>query len=406
MAHDLLFTNETEWYAQDLRALFDLFSEGVLADADLEVTAGAVGLSVDVNSGSALVASDEAGDQGKYRVNLDVPQNSEAFTGGGLEAADAALPRVDRIVAHAYDDEVDGSGTTAFRLEVVTGVPTAGATLANNNGIAALPSNALPLARVLIEATDVSVDPANIADDRPLASGEGIDPDLATALGDLLVATGAGAWDNLPVGADDLALFADSGEPLGLTYDGPRRWNIIGTHANRAAAQGLEEQRYVESDRGGLVYRDTGAIWKPIGSGRVVKTVTETVNNQAAIQNDDELLFAVDANEKFGINVFLICQAASATSDMRFDSTGPAGSTVYLQRTSQMGVNIGVSPDLLTATPITVGSVAGVFGVQLNGWILNGATAGTWRLRWAQQSAEATDTSVLAGSYLVLHPLD
>lgn len=174
MAHDLLFTNETEWYAQDLRALFDLFEEGIIGSASLEVTDGATGLSIDVAAGSALIASDEAGDQGKYRVNLDTPRNSEAFVGGGIDPADATNPRVDRIVARVYDDEIDGTGTTAFRLEVVTGTPTAGATLANNNGIAALPSSSLALARVLIEPSDTSVNPANIADDR-VVSEVGID---------------------------------------------------------------------------------------------------------------------------------------------------------------------------------------------------------------------------------------
>lgn len=166
MSHDLLFTNETAWNAIDLRALFDQFGAGVLGEGDLEVTAGATGLSVDVAAGSALVESDEAGDQGKYRVVLDTPLNSAAFTAGGLEAADATDPRIDRIVARVYDDEVDGSGLTAFRLEVVTGTPTAGADLTNDDGIGAIPTNALELARVLVEATDTAVDPLNVADDR------------------------------------------------------------------------------------------------------------------------------------------------------------------------------------------------------------------------------------------------
>jgi hypothetical protein len=262
MAHDLLYTNESEWYAQDLRALHDYFNEGVLDDS-FEVTAGGTGLSIDVDSGTGFVQGDTVVDQGMYRVLLENAQNSESFWNGGLDTADATDPRIDRIVARVYDDEVDSSGETGFHMEVLTGTPTAGADLTNLDGAAALPDSALLLAYVLVEAGDTAVDPANIQDERadampaggggggtPLTVRDELGPTTVTPVDDLtfsgaevidmgggaamvaiqgelgvyltskgdLISRGAANPGTLAVGTDGHVLTADSTMSLGLKW--------------------------------------------------------------------------------------------------------------------------------------------------------------------------------------------
>lgn len=165
---DLHFVNETEWDAFDLRRLLEVYGEGVigLAGGALRVTAGAAGLSVDVAAGVGFVQGDAIADQGRYRVALTVGQNSAAFLDGGIQPAHAVNPRVDRIIARVYDDEADNSTQTAFRLEVLTGVATAGATLVNETGAAALPGSAMLLANVLVPANAAAILAENVEDQR------------------------------------------------------------------------------------------------------------------------------------------------------------------------------------------------------------------------------------------------
>lgn len=163
---DAIYFPETEIFPRDLRHAFDPLDEGIYGDDSFEVTAGGTGLSVDVNDGVAFVRGDADPDQGLYRVFMDTPANSESFASGGLDPAHATLPRIDRIILRVYDDEEDGSGNTGWFLEVLTGTPTAGATLVNENGAQAVPDSAVLLAVVLIPATATSVLSANIEDHR------------------------------------------------------------------------------------------------------------------------------------------------------------------------------------------------------------------------------------------------
>lgn len=155
----------------ELRSAFDApDQEGVWGATDLRVTAGA-GVSVDVGAGVAFVRGDDATDQGLYRVRNDGTLNSADFELGGIGVADATNPRIDQIIARILDDTHDSSGERKWRLEVLQGTATGGATLDNRSGAPALPNSCLRLADVLVPAGASSLLTANIRDRRPWARG-------------------------------------------------------------------------------------------------------------------------------------------------------------------------------------------------------------------------------------------
>ena len=165
------FLETVDISALELRSAFSGLQAGVMGSGDLKVTAGTAGLTVDVAAGVAFVQGGQVSDQGLYRVRNDAVVNSAAFNAGGITANSSGLPRIDQIIARVQDQTHDASGQRRWRLEVLTGAPTAGATLDNRSGAAALPASSLRLADVLIPTGAATVAAGNIRDRRPWARG-------------------------------------------------------------------------------------------------------------------------------------------------------------------------------------------------------------------------------------------
>lgn len=145
--------------ALDLRRYLGslISTEGVRTSSDLAVSQRAAGanMSVDVAAGTAVIQDDHASGGGFYHGVWTATENLV------ITAAHATLPRVDRIVALVKDMHL-GDASNAVELAVIDGTPTAGATLSNLNGAAAVPSSALLLANVLVAAADTSITNAEI----------------------------------------------------------------------------------------------------------------------------------------------------------------------------------------------------------------------------------------------------
>lgn len=143
----------------DLEALlprlinFDPSQGGVMSAGDLKVTAGA-GMTVNVAAGVAAVP-----DQTDTYPAL-TPVWRALLNGLVVTAANGSNPRIDQVV-------IDADGT----LSIVAGVATAGATLDNRNGAAALANGLVRLADLLIPAASSSISAGNIRDRRPWARG-------------------------------------------------------------------------------------------------------------------------------------------------------------------------------------------------------------------------------------------
>ena len=141
------------------------------------------------------------------------------------------------------------------------------------------------------------------------------------------------------------------------------------------------------------------------------KTADETVNNSAALQNDDHLFFSVDVNEVWFIQAWLMCDGGS-TPDIKFGWTVPASATItwgwigsdYATSTlAGWGPNAGAGVALATTGSLTAQLTAAstIQGVSFAGIAAIAGTAGTVQLQWAQATANASDTKIRTNSCLV-----
>ncbi len=138
----------------------------------------------------------------------------------------------------------------------------------------------------------------------------------------------------------------------------------------------------------------------------VRKTADETVNTSAVLQNDNELLFPILANEVWAFEIFLIW-LSGVTPDIKFAITVPSG-TLHWQIVDYMAggstvslVKVNVSGTASTAE----GGGTAIYSSILRGVIANGATPGNVQLQWAQNTSNASDTKVKANSYLIAYKL-
>lgn len=137
---------------------------GVVNKTDLLVTANTTpNMSVNVAGGSALIPQTQAANAGLYFAFFTAKKNYS------LAAASAVNPRVDGVFGSVLDKAYSGS-TTERIIQVVTGTPTAGATLTNLSGAPAVPAASIPLAWVLVTANATSISSAKIKDARPFAA--------------------------------------------------------------------------------------------------------------------------------------------------------------------------------------------------------------------------------------------
>ena len=141
-------------------------------------------------------------------------------------------------------------------------------------------------------------------------------------------------------------------------------------------------------------------IWASVPVKVVRKTANETVNNSSALQNDDDLLWAVLANEVWAFYLY-IRHASGVTPDIKFGWAYPVGTTM-----SWIQGSPGTSLVEMTETSVDNLTTNGTEQIVIyQGLVVVGGTAGNINLKWAQNLANASNTIVRANSYLILRQL-
>jgi len=143
-------------------------------------------------------------------------------------------------------------------------------------------------------------------------------------------------------------------------------------------------------------------------SGRIVvvrKTADEIVNNSAALQDDDDLLFPMAINEVYEFTAILLC-LSNAIPDIKFAFTMPAGGDVDWVFTGVDAVGAMVSVSVNGSGVSThMTAIAAPQVIVLHGIARNAGAAGNCQLQWAQNVANASDTIVYTNSNLIAHRL-
>lgn len=148
----------------------------------------------------------------------------------------------------------------------------------------------------------------------------------------------------------------------------------------------------------------TAPEWLAGTSQKKTKTADESLANTAAIQDDDDLTFTVEANSNYLITAVLLVSAGTS-GDFKFNFNLPASAIVD-------GVYLGE----LTVADFSEFSEAAdedvqvedsaEHPIQLTATLQVAGTAGTATFEWAQQTSNASATTVHAGSVMTLQKAD
>ena len=131
----------------------------------------------------------------------------------------------------------------------------------------------------------------------------------------------------------------------------------------------------------------------------VQKSADQTVNNTTTLVNDTALLLALLANNRYYFRLRIIFTSGS-TPDLDMTFTGPSGAVGSWRRDTATNTVSSFG---------TRGAIAGSNGVTrqgfAEGFIETGVTAGNLQFQWAQDTADATDTTIKDGSVLLVYDL-
>lgn len=207
-----------------------------------------------------------------------------------------------------------------------------------------------------------------------------------TGAGDLLQLQGDGV-NSLTVtkGGDVTVAKGITLGPSTLTTAGTLRWSGVDF-------EGYDGSQWVSLTSGSGVGGSANQL-------TVIKAAPETVTNSAALQNDNELLFPIGANESWAFR-FVVQANAGTQPDIQFAVTAPTGATCTVGVLDAEGaVAVGNLGCGVTSGLVTGNGTADVY--EITGSVTNGTTPGNVTLQWAQNAANATATTVYAGSYVV-----
>lgn len=230
--------------------------------------------------------------------------------------------------------------------------------------------------------------------------------DVTTVAGALAAAIAADAVSNVKLANVATATLkgratAGTGDPEDLT--GTQATALLDLFTS--ALKGL-----APASGGGTVnfLRADGTWAEPPGSAgwtRVRKTADEARTATTAITADSTLKFAMAANTRYNIRA-RIYYDTGATEDFKWRHSGPASPTLVRLR------RVGLQPNATTfaiialdtaysaADVVLAGTAANGGWVDIDGIVVNGATAGDFVFGWAQNTAGTNPTTVLAGSYI------
>lgn len=129
------------------------------------------------------------------------------------------------------------------------------------------------------------------------------------------------------------------------------------------------------------------------------KSADESTNTDTTLSNDAALLFALGATETWSVCVGVSCIDVSGSADIKIAFTLPASATMQLQAIGRNPANAfddfkwsvsGTSQSLRVAT-------AGQFYV-IAGHVTTAGTSGNFTMQWAQNTSNASNTTVRKGS--------
>lgn len=168
------------------------------------------------------------------------------------------------------------------------------------------------------------------------------------------------------------------------------------------------------------VYLSTGDVLTEIADGDTIaagllpgtsvfarKTSDQSVTSSTTVVNDSELVCPVEAGSVYVVTGSIIAEGAT-TGDMKHRWTAPTGATFdwtsYGQGSGASAAIASVDQNARTLTGSTTHGLLGTgspVAIRIQG-LLVVSTAGSFQYQWAQNTSDATATTVHPGSFLLL----
>lgn len=147
---------------------------------------------------------------------------------------------------------------------------------------------------------------------------------------------------------------------------------------------------------------DTPTINSPVITGlgelrQVTKAVQENIASSTALQNDDELTMALEANEFYRVEFFILYAGVDQLGSL--GNPGGFDHDIAVPAGSLYSLGVGA-----TAQHLTTG-IANTLIDSFSVFLKTAGTAGNVTLRWAQVVSSATATRVFPESRLVVTKL-
>lgn len=327
----------------------------------LAVTAqGTPNMTVNVAAGICYVQNKDLANYGAYTLVNDSPITLTIAASSGTQF------RRDTVVVQVLDAETLGVVNSASAV-VVQGpyAATAGGTSRGT-----IPPNSIILADIAVDAGVTSIPGGKISDARQ----------YQVAAGGILPATAATVPDHLAPGQMVYGVDSDTfyyGTLAGTTKQLP----IAGSTAV-----------------GSVSHKDKT-------SAQAVSSAT----TGTTLINDTELALVVAANARYEIETCIIYDGPFGAGDLKADWGIPAAaSMVWALNGPTTGG--GALYDSAVRTVGVSSAVAGTYGtggtptsLASRGRLTTGINAGSLQFRWAQGTANATNTTVYPGSWIRLH---
>ena len=147
----------------------------------------------------------------------------------------------------------------------------------------------------------------------------------------------------------------------------------------------------------------------------IKKNALESVTSSTTLQNDDDFIVSLEASRVFLIHLFLVI-VGNTSGDIKLDWTVTGGVAQYTARnclgmatagTNAFNTSVRVTSHALT-TAVDYGTETGDGIIQEDFLVetVTAGTSGTLTLRWAQNTSNATATSVSAQSFMTIEEVE
>ena len=187
--------------------------------------------------------------------------------------------------------------------------------------------------------------------------------------------------------------------------DGPHLVSglLQGLRADRPSP-GVEDRLYYATDEC-ITYVDNGSVWKVFGTVSKRKSADESVSLSTVLQNDDELYFSLNANEKSTFEFVVFFTTATSTPDIKVGIGADSGvdsirySIQFMQNNPTTVIDGSIQTTDSGSDSYGYGGACDTV-IYIRGSVDNANAFNTIYLTWSQLVSNATPTIVKEGSYV------